>query len=434
MVSLFCDVKWAYHFYMKAEIITIGDELLIGQVVDTNSAWIGEHLNEIGVELSRINSIADTSEAITAMLDEASARADVLILTGGLGPTKDDITKYTLCEYFDDVLVPNELVLEQIKKLFAKFGRKELSSLNIKQAELPSRCTVLQNDLGTAAGMWFEKNNTIYVSMPGVPYEMKHIMEARVLPELVKRFDLPAIYHKTLQTFGIPESDLAIKIEDWEDALPSYISLAFLPSPGLVRLRLSARGKDKQALISEVDRLFSILIDKYMQSVVHTFEERPIEVLVGKLLQDTGRSVASAESCTGGFLAHLITSVPGSSAYYNGSVIAYANEVKEKVLGVKMEDLQNYGAVSETVVRAMAEGVKELMGTDFGLASSGIAGPDGGTKEKPVGTIWLAIAGPDGTETIKLSLGDNRMFNIRYSANQLLRSLYLIMTSKNRVK
>ena len=410
---------------MKAEIITIGDELLIGQVIDTNSAWIGEHLNEIGVELSRINSISDTAEAISNMLDEASERADVLILTGGLGPTKDDITKYTLCEYFDDELVLDAEVLNQIKKLFAKFGRKEISELNVKQAELPSRCTVLANDLGTAAGMWFEKDNTIYISMPGVPYEMKHIMEARVLPELMRRFDLPAIYHKTLHIFGVPESDLATRIEPWEDALPKHISLAYLPSPGLVRLRLSARGPIKEVLRKDVDQLFATLVDTYLDSVAHTFEERPIEVIVGEILLKTNQSVASAESCTGGFLAHLITSVPGSSAYYNGSVVAYANQVKENILGVEPEAIRNYGSVSETVVCQMAEGVRKLMGTDYGLASSGIAGPDGGTKDKPVGTIWLAIAGPEGTDSLKLTLGDNRLFNIRYSANQLLRSLYL---------
>lgn len=419
---------------MKAEIITIGDELLIGQVVDTNSAWIGEHLNEIGLELSRINSIADTSEAITAMLDEASQRADVLIMTGGLGPTKDDVTKHTLCSYFDDELLLNEEVLTQIKSLFAKFGRKEVSDLNIQQAEIPSSCTVLQNDLGTAAGMWFEKNNVVYISMPGVPYEMKHIMSERVLPKLQARFELPAIHHKTLQTFGVPESDLATKIEAWEEALPAHISLAYLPSPGLVRLRLSARGQNKEALENEVAALFSTLIDQYMEAVAHTFEERPLEELLGKHLLRLGKSIASAESCTGGFLAHLITSVPGSSAYYNGSVIAYANEVKEKLLGVKSEDLLAHGAVSEVVVKQMAEGVRTLMATDFGLASSGIAGPDGGTKEKPVGTIWLAVAGPNGTETMKLELGDNRLFNIRYSANQLLRSLYLQLTAKNSIK
>lgn len=419
---------------MRAEIITIGDELLIGQVIDTNSAWIGEHLNEIGVELSRINSISDTAEAITDMLDEASERADVLILTGGLGPTKDDITKYTLCNYFDDELVLNEEVLHQIKTLFAKFGRKELSALNIKQAEIPSRCKVLANDLGTAAGMWFEKDNTIYISMPGVPYEMKHIMKARVLPELMRRFDLPAIYHKTLHTFGVPESDLATRIEPWEDALPKHISLAYLPSPGLVRLRLSARGPIKEVLKKEVDELFRSLVEDYLDAVAHTFEERSIAYIVGEALLKTNQSVASAESCTGGFLAHLITSVPGSSAYYNGSVVAYANQIKEKVLGVKAEDIQTYGAVSETVVCQMAEGVRALMGTDYGLASSGIAGPDGGTKKKPVGTIWLAIAGPEGTDSLKLELGDNRLFNIRYSANQLLRSLYLKISSNNSVK
>ena len=410
---------------MKAEIITIGDELLIGQVVDTNSAWIGAQLNAVGIELMRVNSISDTSEAIIDMLDEASSRADLLIMTGGLGPTKDDVTKHTLCSYFNDELVQDDEVLEHIKKLFEKYGRSEISELNVLQAALPSQCTVLHNELGTAAGMWFEKNNCIFISMPGVPYEMKHIMEARVLPALLERFHLPAIHHSTIQTFGVPESDLAMNISVWEDKLPAHISLAYLPSPGLVRLRLTAKGKEKHILESEVNALFAELEADYLQDVVYTHGDLSLEALVGGRLIAKGQTVASAESCTGGLLAHLITSIPGSSSYYKGSVVAYSNEIKEQLLGVKSSSLIAHGAVSEMVVREMAEGVRKLMGTDYALASSGIAGPGGGTAEKPVGLIWLALAGPQGTECMQLQLADNRLFNIRFSANHLLRALYL---------
>ena len=402
-------------FYMKVSIITIGDEILIGQIIDTNSAWIAQRLNEIGLHVEKIYSISDTEEAILRTLERASEITDIVLITGGLGPTKDDITKTTLAKYFDDVLVPNKIVLEHLKTLF----HKKINKLNIQQADLPSKCKLLLNPVGTASGMWFEKDKKHFISMPGVPYEMKTLLNSHVLPEFQTRFSQGVFLHKTILTQGIHESVLAELIESWELSLPKNMKLAYLPSENRVRLRLSIRGESKEQLSSlldaEVLRLNHIIPD-----YIYGEDKDSIEHRVGVLLSESNTTVATAESCTGGYLAHLITSVAGSSAYFRGSVLAYDNEIKQNILNVKFDSLNNFGAVSEQVVKEMASSVRELMGTDYALATSGVAGPTGGSKEKPIGTIWTAIAGPNGVKAKKYQFGNERLWNVRRSANAIL--------------
>jgi nicotinamide-nucleotide amidase len=406
---------------MKVEIITIGDEILIGQIVDTNSAWMGRKLNDIGANVTRIVTISDDLEVIMAALKEAESNADVVLITGGLGPTKDDMTKKALADYFNCEFTFYPEIAEHIARLFARFG-KQMSELNRLQAELPSACQALQNDQGTAPGMWFEKNNTVFVSMPGVPYEMKGLMTKHVLPRLVNRFSTPTILHKTVLTMGMGESWLSERIETWEDALPSGIKLAYLPSPGRVRLRLSAVGDNAAEVRSKLDDEVTKLV-QLIPELVYGFDDDTIEKVVGQLLKDAGKTVSTAESCTGGLVAHKITSIPGASAYFMGSVVSYSNEVKRKKLNVSEDNLQKFGAVSEAVVRQMAEGVRSSIGTDYAIATSGIAGPDGGSVEKPVGTVWISVAGPDGTIAKRFQFGHDRGRNIEISANAALNML-----------
>lgn len=408
-----------------AEIITIGDELLIGQVIDTNSAWMGQKLNSIGVKVKQITSVSDDAEHIIAALTEARKRADLIFITGGLGPTKDDITKITLCRYFNTTLRFDEKSFEVITEIFKARGRG-VTDTNRKQAEVPSNCEVLLNKWGTAPGMWFDDEGKVFVSMPGVPYEMKGIMENEVLPRLIDRFKLPPIQHRTILTQGIGESNLSDLISSWEDKLPPYMKLAYLPSPGMVRLRITANGTDESALRtemeSEVQKLISIAGE-----YIYGFEEEKLESIVGNLLRQQGKTLSTAESCTGGYIAHKITTIPGSSDYYIGSVIAYANRIKEKFLDVDPKIFEVHGAVSEQAVTAMAEHVKEKFGTDYAIACSGIAGPGGGTEEKPVGTVWLALATPDQIITRKLLLGRVRerviMEASQHALNLLRKSL-----------
>lgn len=404
---------------MKVSIITIGDEILIGQIIDTNSAWIAQRLNEIGLRVDVIYSISDTEEAILRTLDRASKITDIVLITGGLGPTKDDITKSTLAKYFDDVLVRNEEVLKHIKALFHKYGVEKINDLNIQQADLPTKCKVLLNSVGTASGMWFEQNQKHFISMPGVPHEMKSLMNTYILPEFQSKFSNGVFLHKTILTQGVPESVLAELIEPWELSLPEEVQLAYLPSENRVRLRLSVHGKNKEdlngVLDAEVFRLNEII-----PAYIYGEEKESIEQRVGDLLRKSNTTVATAESCTGGYLAHLITSVAGSSAYFRGSVLAYDNEIKKAVLNVESDSLNNFGAVSEQVVKEMACSVRKLMGTDYALATSGIAGPTGGSKEKPVGTVWTAIAGPKGVKAVKYQFGTERLWNVRRSANAVL--------------
>ncbi|MBL0064078.1 MAG: competence/damage-inducible protein A [Bacteroidetes bacterium] len=386
-----------------AEIITIGDELLIGQVIDTNSAWMGQKLNSIGVKVKQITSVSDDADHIIAALNEARKRADLIFITGGLGPTKDDITKITLCRYFNSSLRFDEKSFEVITEIFKARGRG-VTDTNRKQAEVPSNCEVLLNKWGTAPGMWFDDEGKVFVSMPGVPYEMKGIMENEVLPRLINRFKLPPIQHRTILTQGIGESNLSDLISSWEDKLPPYMKLAYLPSPGMVRLRISANGTNESALRSEMESEVKKLIS-IAGEYIYGFEEEKLESIIGELLRQQGKTLSTAESCTGGYIAHKITTIPGSSDYYIGSVIAYANRIKEKFLDVDPNIFEVHGAVSEQAVKAMAAHVKEKFGTDYSIACSGIAGPGGGTEEKPVGTVWLALATPEQVITRKFLLG-----------------------------
>ena len=399
---------------MFSEIISIGDELLIGQVVNTNASWMGQKLNESGIRVKQVSVISDNREQILKALKQAAERADIILITGGLGPTKDDITKQTLCDYFNTKLVFNQEALENIRSLFYKSNR-EISDLNRQQAFIPENAQPIKNKQGTAPGMFFEKEGKIYVSMPGVPYEMKPMIEEFVIPEIRKRFETPSIIHKTVYTQGIPESTLAEKIESWEDSLPEYIKLAYLPRAGMVRLRLSGVSENREKLQKEIDALFQKL-DELLPGEIIGGEDEELEKVIGDLLRQKGKTIATAESCTGGYIARLITKIPGSSDYFKGAIVAYSNEIKENMLGVKHETLVNHGAVSREVVLEMAEGIKREFQTDYAIATSGIAGPGGGTDEKPVGTTWIAIATPEKTFATHFSFGTDRHRNITRTA------------------
>lgn len=406
---------------MKAEIITIGDEILIGQIVDTNSAWIAEQFNIHGIEIFQITSVHDDKKHILEAIQNAGKKVDLVVLTGGLGPTKDDITKNTLCEYFGSKLVLHEPTLEHIKNRFVK-RNIDINKLNRDQALVPDNCTVLYNHLGTAPGMWFEKNDTIFVSLPGVPFEMKYLIENEVLPRLEKTGKTKAIYHKTILTQGIPESMLAIRIEDFENNLPPSVKLAYLPSPMSVRLRLSATGDDKK----ELERIVEAEAEKLQQIIpeaIYGYGNETMAEAIGKMILQQGKTMAVAESCTGGFISHLVTSVPGCSAWYNGSVTAYSNEVKGKLLGVNTETLVKFGAVSEETACEMASGARKVMNADYAVATTGIAGPDGGTPDKPVGTVWIAVATEKTVKAKKFTYGDNRERNILRSGQTALQFL-----------
>ncbi len=404
-----------------ASIITIGDELLIGQTIDTNSAWMGQQLNKIGIWVKRRVAVGDVKDEIWNALDEEGRQSDIIFITGGLGPTADDITKPLLCEYFGGNMIVNEEALQNVKNIFEKYIKRPLLPSNLKQAEVPNVCTVIQNKRGSAPGMWFTQKNTgkIYISMPGVPNEMKGMMTDDVLPKLPSMFALPAVVHRTLMTFGIGESFVAERIKEFESALPTHIKLAYLPNYGMVKLRLTATGKDLNAITKKVDELFSTL-QGYVQDVIVTTEDKSLQEVIGQLLLQNNKTLATAESCTGGYVAHLITQIPGSSAYFKGGIISYDNGIKNKILEVKNETLTRVGAVSEETVREMAEGARLLMGTDFALAISGIMGPNGGSEEKPVGTVWIAVACNKETIAQKFQLRHNRTTNIEIAANLAL--------------
>lgn len=401
-----------------AEIITIGDEILYGQIVDTNSAWMGEELGKIGVRIKQISSVPDEAQEIVKALDAAQSRADLILLTGGLGPTRDDITKKTLTDYFQTELKLDEQALQDVTTLFSQRGR-EMTEVNRQQAYLPANCTPIRNVIGTAPGMWFSQNGKIIVSMPGVPYEMKRMMTDSVLPKIQASFELPVIIHKVIQTIGIGESFLAEQLEEWEDALPAHIKLAYLPHLAGVRLRLTGLGTDhdelEDQLLHELTTI-SNLIGKF----IFAYGEVSLEETIGMLLNARSLTIATAESCTGGHVSHKLTSIPGSSMYYMGSVVAYDNNVKIKQLNVKPETIDQHGAVSEPVVREMAENVRKIMGTDIGIATSGIAGPGGGSEDKPVGTLCIAYS--DATKTIskKLFFNKDRELNIEFTAMTVL--------------
>jgi nicotinamide-nucleotide amidase len=411
---------------MKAEIITIGDEILIGQIIDTNSAWIAEQFNLNGIEIYQITSVHDDHAHILEAIKKAEEKVDLVIMTGGLGPTKDDITKNALCDYFNTKLIFHEPTFEHIKTRFTKLNI-DVNKLNRDQALVPESCTVLFNKAGTAPGLWFEKNETFFVSVPGVPFEMKYLVENEILPRLRASGKTKAIYHKTVLTQGIPESMLAMKLEEWEDALPANVKLAYLPSPMAVRLRLSAIGNNenvlKELVEAEIAKLQKIIPDQ-----IYGFNNETMAEVIGRMLKLNGKTLAVAESCTGGYISHLITSLPGCSAFYNGSVTAYSNLIKENILAVNPETIIEFGAVSEQVAKEMAVGVRNVFNADFALATTGIAGPDGGTEEKPVGTVWIAVASENDVIAQKFIFGDNRERNISRSSQtalQILRRLIL---------
>jgi nicotinamide-nucleotide amidase len=406
---------------MRAEIITIGDELLIGQTVDTNSAWMGAELSRIGFDIYRITSVSDKKEEIIKVLSEVTGRSDVVLITGGLGPTSDDITKNTLCEFFRTRLVQDPKVLEMIEMMIKKRNFR-MNENNRRQADVPENCRVLYNTTGTAPGMWFEKNNTIFVSMPGVPVEMKHIMAVHVLPELQKRFSSQVIVHKNIMIHGIPEARLAEILSGFESQLPGYIKIAYLPSFSTIKLRLTGKGKERneveKAVAEQVSKLYSIIPDQ-----IYGEDEESMEMKVGSLLLANKATLSTVESCTGGSVARMITSVPGSSVYYTGSVIAYHNRVKTGLLNVPAEIISQNGAVSRETVEAMAIGGNILFGTTYTIATSGIAGPTGGTEDKPVGTIWIAVSGPSGVVSEKFVFGNDRNINIARSSISALNLL-----------
>ncbi|MBL0329193.1 MAG: competence/damage-inducible protein A [Bacteroidetes bacterium] len=411
----------------EVEIITIGDEILIGQIVDTNSAFIAQLLNMNGMSVKQISSVSDDREHILKALDEAKSRADIILITGGLGPTKDDITKKTLCEYFNTTMRFDEGAYQDVVNIFATYG-KEVTPINRLQAEVPAICEVIHNYNGTAPCMWFDVDNKIFVSMPGVPYEMKALMRDQVVPKLKERFQFPSIYHKTILTQGIGESALSELISDWEDSLAAVnIKLAYLPSPGMVRLRLSTKGKDEQILVKNVDQKIEAvkpIISEYIYGYeVYGEDRESLEMMVGKLLRDKKKTISTAESCTGGYISHLLTKVAGSSEYYIGSVISYAYEIKETELGVPHDIILKHGAVSQPVVEQMAKAIREKYQTDYAISASGIAGPGGGTEEKPVGTVWVAIATPTKIISEKFLFGANRERNIQKTANAALNLL-----------
>ena len=413
---------------MEADIITIGDEILIGQIVDTNSAWMAQRLNDEGINIRQITSISDQQEHIIAALDESSQKASIILVTGGLGPTKDDRTKQTLCAYFGTQLIENESVLEHINQLLAPRGIV-INSLNRDQALVPETATVLPNKMGTAPGLWFKRNNAIFIFMPGVPFEMKYLMEYEVLPRIKNLFNTSTILHRTILTQGIAESALAEKIAYWENSLPESIRLAYLPSPQNVRLRLSARGENKNYLLTLLEKKINELVE-IIPDYIFGYEEDTMAGNVGKLLKERNQTLSVAESCTGGNIAHSITLNPGSSAYFKGGIIAYSNELKINLLGVDRNLISDKGAVSQEVVEAMAVAARYLMNTDYAIATSGIAGPDGGTSEKPVGTVWIAVAGPKSVVSKVSNFANHRERNIIRSSQTALNLLRLELLRK----
>lgn len=374
---------------MEVSVIVIGDELLIGQVVDTNSGWIARHLNQFGWSVKTVQVISDSAEEILKAIDRAFEQTDIVLTTGGLGPTKDDITKFAMCQYFGGEMVLDQDTLKNVEKIVAE-RHLSMNSLNESQALVPTSCRVIQNQVGTAPIMWFEKNNKVLVAMPGVPYETETMMQCEVLPQLLRRFETNEnIEHRTFIVIGYAESALALKLESFENELPSYIHLAYLPKPGIVRLRLTGTHNNSEMLKCEMDEL-TVKLDAILGDSIISHVDKSISAILGEKLREQSMTFATAESCTGGNIAHQITSIAGSSDYYVGTVVSYSNKVKHELLNVSKSDLQTYGAVSEPVVKQMVTGICELLGSDCAVATSGIAGPGGGSEEKPVGTVWIA--------------------------------------------
>lgn len=407
---------------MKSTIITIGDEILIGQILDTNSRYISQALNRIGVVVAERTSIGDSAEQIVATLDRALAQSDVVIITGGLGPTKDDITKHTLARYFNSELIYNEQVGSFVEQLLSRRGIA-FTELNRGQAMVPECCTVLHNGHGTAPGMWFERDGKVVISLPGVPFEMRHLIDDSVVPMLQERFELKAIVHRTMITSGIPESLLAERIAQWEDNLPQVLHLAYLPAPNIVRLRLSAYEVEEQSAKELIDCEFDKLREIIPEAIVG-FENATVEELVHRWMIENGKTLSVAESCTGGAIASKFTAMAGASAYFQTGVVSYSNEAKRDILGVDMEDIIRYGAVSETVAIQMAEGAKRAGGSDYAISTTGIAGPTGGSAEKPVGTVWFGVATPKGSFAVMKNCGTDRQQIIDRAVAHAIKLLY----------
>jgi nicotinamide-nucleotide amidase len=409
-----------------ASIITIGDELLIGQVIDTNSAWMAQELNKVGITIKHRVAVGDDWNDIWQALDEESKHASLILITGGLGPTADDITKPLLCEYFGGRMIMHQPTLDHVTYLFEQILKRPMIERNAKQAEVPDVCTVLKNERGTAPGMLFTKDGKTFISLPGVPHEMKWIMHNHVIPMIPKLYNTGFIEHRTLLTAGVGESFLAEMLLDIENALPAHIKLAYLPNYGMVRLRLTAFGFDRSILQQEINIQFGLFKEKLKEFLV-TDEDLPMELVVGNLLKQNKSTLATAESCTGGYIAHLLTSHAGSSAYFMGSVVSYANSIKQNLLHVKEETLQNEGAVSEATVTQMARSVLELMKTDYAIAVSGIMGPDGGSAEKPVGMVWIAVANQEKVVTRLFNFRFDRRRNIELTSTQALNLLRIFI-------
>lgn len=407
---------------VQASVITIGDELIIGQVIDTNSAWIAQQLNQEGIWIRKRVSVGDNYDEIWQALDQESKSSKIILITGGLGPTADDITKPLLCKYFNSTLVTDVNVLTHVQNLFENVFKRPFTELNRRQAEVPAACEVINNNRGTAPGMLFEKDGVIYISMPGVPHEMKGMMTDKVIPILRSRYSGNHIVHKTLLTAGIGESALAEHISGWETALPADIKVAYLPSYGMVRLRITGSGSDRRALEDRMNQQFSALKKEVSEWLV-VDEDLSMWQVVSRQLKTNAKTICTAESCTGGYIAHLITSEPGSSLIFRGSIVAYANEVKTNQLGVGAETIAKYGAVSEQTVTAMLYGALKQLKADYGIATSGIMGPDGGTADKPVGTVWVAVGNKEKVIAQKFQLRFNRSRNIEITAIQALNLL-----------
>lgn len=409
---------------MKAELVSIGDEILIGQIVNTNAVFLAKELNKIGVEVAQISSISDQKEIIVNALDEARKRVDIIIMTGGLGPTKDDVTKHTLCEYFDDHLVKNEKVLEHIENIFKKYVTTPISDMNREQANLPTKATILHNRYGTAAGMWFLDAGQVFVSLPGVPYEMEALIKNEVLPKIQQQFVLPALYHKTILTYGLGESVIAERIEDWENNLPESIKLAYLPSLGRVRLRLSTKGPELEALKTAVNAQLEKVIPLIEDIYFGTEEDQSIEFQIAKRLNEMGKSLSCAESCTGGAIATRFTSQAGASTFFKGSAVTYATDSKTDLLGVEKTIIEKHGVVSGAVAAAMALGAQKKYQSDYAIATTGNAGPTKGDSGQEVGTVFIGLATPKGVESFQYNMGNNRTRVIHKTVNQAFEILY----------
>lgn len=414
---------------LKASIITIGDELLIGQVIDTNSAWMAQQLNLAGITVSRRVAVGDEWNAIWQALDDEMEKADIILITGGLGPTADDITKPLLCEYFGGKMVTDPAVLAHLTYLFENVFKRPMIERNKRQADVPDCCTPLHNANGTAPGMWFEKNNRIIVSLPGVPHEMKGLMTEEVIPRLLVRFKPPVIQHRTLLTAGIGESFLAERIHVFETSLPAYIKLAYLPNYGMVRLRLSAAGYEKELIETEIEKQF-LQLQEQLTDVLVTNSDESIDQVVARLLLERKQTLSTAESCTGGYIASLLTSAAGSSRYFLGSIISYHNQVKKDLLGVPEEVLKTVGAVSAETVQQMVKGALSALKTDYAIATSGIMGPGGGSSAKPVGTVWIGVGNADEIITQQFHFRFDRRRNTELAATNALNLLRKFIISR----